>query len=227
MSSDPSTDKVGTVRQSPGGTIVVRAEHGSYPWMALNLGGEPYCAPDDVVAAWPVIGACPGTPAVEGQGMDDAALKWVGIAGDSAEEIERLRAELDSIRSAPKLHVEPLNLSDDEVTELRRRFADFSRNAHRVVILPTTTAEWAEETDPETGCRYITITRKPVTHTREIADGVNVDLDASGHVAGIEVLADAYHWGASPSHCGLTKHRGPRERCGAPECEDDGAVSDA
>lgn len=83
--SDPSTDKIGTVRQSPDGTIVVRAENESYPWMALNLDG-PYCAPNEVVATWPVIGACPGTPAVEGRGMDDAA------------EVERLKDEIDRLK---------------------------------------------------------------------------------------------------------------------------------
>lgn len=58
---DPSADPVGTVRQSPRGTVAIR-DHAN-DWVSLKavvfLGSD--------VVDWPVIGAVPGTPAAEAE----------------------------------------------------------------------------------------------------------------------------------------------------------------
>ena len=40
---------------------------------------------------------------------------------------------------------------------------------------------------PETDSLYIELQGKPGTETREISDGLNVDLDAAGNVVGIDI----------------------------------------
>ncbi len=43
--------------------------------------------------------------------------------------------------------------------------------------------------DPQTDSLYIELQAGPGVETREIADGLNVDLDGEGHAAGIDVDA--------------------------------------
>jgi uncharacterized protein YuzE len=40
---------------------------------------------------------------------------------------------------------------------------------------------------PETDSLYIELRAMPGTETREIADGVNIDLDANGNAVGIDI----------------------------------------
>ncbi len=40
---------------------------------------------------------------------------------------------------------------------------------------------------PETDSLYIEMRSVPGTQTREVADGLNVDLDADGHVVGFDI----------------------------------------
>jgi uncharacterized protein YuzE len=40
---------------------------------------------------------------------------------------------------------------------------------------------------PETDSLYIELKSSPGTHTREIVDGLNVDLDANGDVVGFDI----------------------------------------
>ncbi len=40
---------------------------------------------------------------------------------------------------------------------------------------------------PETDSLYIELNTKPGAETREVADGVNVDIDASGAIVGIDI----------------------------------------
>jgi uncharacterized protein YuzE len=40
---------------------------------------------------------------------------------------------------------------------------------------------------PETDSLYIELKRSPGTQTREIVDGLNVDLDANGDVVGFDI----------------------------------------
>ncbi len=41
--------------------------------------------------------------------------------------------------------------------------------------------------DPETDSLYIELTQEPGAETREVADGLNVDLDANGQVVGFDM----------------------------------------
>ena len=40
---------------------------------------------------------------------------------------------------------------------------------------------------PETDSLYIDLNAKPSSDSREVADGLVIDLDASGHVVGIDI----------------------------------------
>jgi len=40
---------------------------------------------------------------------------------------------------------------------------------------------------PETDSLYIELSNAPGVETREISDGLNVDLDAAGHVIGFDI----------------------------------------
>jgi uncharacterized protein YuzE len=45
--------------------------------------------------------------------------------------------------------------------------------------------------DPQTGARYLSITKYQTSGIREtvvVADGINVDLDRDGNVVGVEIL---------------------------------------
>ena len=48
--------------------------------------------------------------------------------------------------------------------------------------------------DNDADALYIGISDGPVTRTQQIDEGTLVDLDASGHVLGIEVLRPARNW---------------------------------
>ncbi|MBI5235278.1 MAG: DUF2283 domain-containing protein [Deltaproteobacteria bacterium] len=44
------------------------------------------------------------------------------------------------------------------------------------------------EYDKEVDALYIRIQEKKVAHTREIEDGVNLDVDADGKIIGLEII---------------------------------------
>ena len=46
---------------------------------------------------------------------------------------------------------------------------------------------------PETDNAYVEFSKKPVTETREVADGLNIDLGADGELIGIEIEHSSKH----------------------------------
>lgn len=77
---DPRKDPVGTVRRSPGGTVVVRnADFDSASWEVFVDGDDnpelyKYLSHDDVTG-WKIVGAVPLTPAAEKQAADELSAQ--------------------------------------------------------------------------------------------------------------------------------------------------------
>ncbi len=46
---------------------------------------------------------------------------------------------------------------------------------------------------PETDSAYVEFSKKPGTETREVADGLNIDLGADGELIGIEIEHSSKH----------------------------------
>ena len=60
---------------------------------------------------------------------------------------------------------------------------------------------------PETDSAYVEFSKSPGTETREVADGLNVDLGADGQLIGLEIERASKHLEPSAIQAYMTRDR--------------------